>query len=307
MKKGGSSQPGHEASVFHRVPSPIAAPAQHGVGPVHPEEDAGGQKQPGHHRPAARDLDPLLAGVAHHQRSQSEGKRNREAHVAEVKQGRVNHHLRVLQERIQAVAVGGNESSGDEIREQGKRRRGKVQHRQEENLNSGQNGAGVGVELRVLLVPEPQHKAEGPQQPGPQEQRTLLPAPQRGKFVDGRKRAVRVLGDVGDGKIVGENRPDQRKGRRRDGRKAGDSGPARGFGQPLGRAHRGLSGRDQAQCQTACQQIVGGQRQSKKKSKTAKGCHQDSAIVSRMILARERAASAASRRGNSQFIPEFRA
>ena len=59
----------HQAGVFYGIPSPVAAPAEHGVGPVRAEKDTAGKEHPGDHGPAAGDVDPLLAGVAHHQRA----------------------------------------------------------------------------------------------------------------------------------------------------------------------------------------------------------------------------------------------
>ena len=139
----------------------------------------------------------------------------------------MNHHLGILEERIEAVAVGGD-GAGIER----KRRRGEAQDRKEEDLNAGQDRAGVGVELDVGLVAQAQHKAVHAQQPRPEQQRTLLAAPQGGELVSSGEGAVGVLKDVGDGKIVGKDRPDQSKGGRGDGNKAGDSSPARSIGKP---------------------------------------------------------------------------
>ena len=105
------------------------------------EEDAAGEKEPGHHGPAAGDVDPLLAGIAHHQRAQREGERHAEAHIAQVKHRGMDHHLRILQQRIQAEAVGGHCAL-----HQRERRRGKVEQQQEEDLDAGQDGGGVGGE-----------------------------------------------------------------------------------------------------------------------------------------------------------------
>ena len=55
VEKGGAGEPGHEAGVFDGVPAPVAAPAEHGVGPVHAEEDAAGEEEPGDQGPDAGD------------------------------------------------------------------------------------------------------------------------------------------------------------------------------------------------------------------------------------------------------------
>ena len=206
VQKCGSRQPRHEARVLHRVPAPVAAPAQHGIGPVHAEKNAAGQKQPRHHRPDARDPDPLLAGVAHHQRAQRKRKRHREANIPEIKHRRMNHHLRVLQQGIEPVAIGRNGShSGDVTRKQRERRRGKNQHRQKEHLDARQNRSRVGVKLHIRLVRQPQNEAISSQQPRPQQQRAFLAAPERREFVRNRQRAVGVFKDVGNGEIVGKD------------------------------------------------------------------------------------------------------
>ena len=69
------------------------------------EEDAAGQKSPGHHRPTAGNVNPLFSGIAHDQRTQRKSERNGEAHVAQIQHGRVNHHLGILQERVQSIAI----------------------------------------------------------------------------------------------------------------------------------------------------------------------------------------------------------
>ena len=96
-----------------------------------------GQKQPRHHRPAPRNVDPLFARVAHHQRAQRKGKRHREAHIAEVEHRRMHHHLRILQQRIQPGAI-----RRDRPRRDRKRRRAKAQQQQEENLDGRQDRRG---------------------------------------------------------------------------------------------------------------------------------------------------------------------
>ena len=56
--------PSHAMSdPFSTVPSPIAAPAEHRIGPVGAEKDSRRSESPGHHGPAPGDVDPLLAGI----------------------------------------------------------------------------------------------------------------------------------------------------------------------------------------------------------------------------------------------------
>src|ERR1039458_7658071 len=101
MQKRCAGEPGHERGILNRVPSPVTAPSKDSVSPVRAEKDANGEEAPGHHSPAARDLNPFLAGVLHDQRAQREGERNREADVSQVQHGWMDDHLGILQKRIQ--------------------------------------------------------------------------------------------------------------------------------------------------------------------------------------------------------------
>ncbi len=172
VQKGGAGEPGHERGIFHRVPAPVSAPPEHRIGPVRAEEDAAGQEEPGHHGPAAGDVNPLLARVAHHQRAEGKRERHAEAHVSQVKHRRMDHHLRILQQRIQSEAIGRRLAL-----HQRKRRRGKVEQEQEEDLDAGQDGGRVSGEGNVDLMPQAEHKAVGGQQPRPEQQRPFLAGP----------------------------------------------------------------------------------------------------------------------------------
>ena len=111
------------------------------------EENSAGQETPRHHRPAARDADPLLPGIAHDQRSQRERERHGEAYIAQVKHGRMNHHLGILQQRVKPRAVGGKRA-----RHQRERMSGKIQQQQKENLNCGDDGGSISKQPGVRLV-----------------------------------------------------------------------------------------------------------------------------------------------------------
>src|SRR2546429_7887267 len=68
-------------------------------------------EHPGNHRPLARQMDPLLPWVARQQRSESKRKRNRKTRITGIQIRRMNDHLRVLQQRIQSVAVGSRDEA----------------------------------------------------------------------------------------------------------------------------------------------------------------------------------------------------
>ncbi len=106
MQKRRAGDPGQQRSVFDRIPSPISAPTEHCVSPMRAEQNPNALEAPCNHGPAPRDVNPFLTGVSAEKRCQCKSKRNRKSGVAEVEHRRMNHHLRILQQRIQAVAVG---------------------------------------------------------------------------------------------------------------------------------------------------------------------------------------------------------
>ena len=188
------------------------------------EEDAAGQKQPGHHGPAAGNVNPLLARVAHHEGAEGKREGHAKAHVPQIKHGRMDHHLRILQQGIQSEAIGGRLTL-----HQGKRRRGKVEQEQEEDLDAGQDGGSVSGEGDVDLMPQSQDEPVGGQQPRPEQQRPFLAGPQGGELIGSGEGAVGMMKDVGDGEIVGKGGVDQGYGGAGDGKKASDAGAPGGF------------------------------------------------------------------------------
>src|SRR5208337_378920 len=105
MQKRGAGEPGHKRGIFHRVPSPIAAPSEDSVSPVRAEENSDSEEAPSHHGPAAGDVNPFLAGILHDQRAQRKGKGNGEADISQIQHGRMDDHFGILQERIQPAAI----------------------------------------------------------------------------------------------------------------------------------------------------------------------------------------------------------
>ena len=91
-----------------------------------------GEEEPGDHGPAAGDVDPFFAGVPHHQRAEGEGERDREADVAEIEHRRMDDHLGILQERVEAEAVLRERAGGD-----GEGRCGEVEQEKKEDLDAG--------------------------------------------------------------------------------------------------------------------------------------------------------------------------
>ena len=65
------------------VPTPVAAPAEHDVGPHAAKANANAQEQPRNHSEAARALDPFLRRVVHDERRDSVCKRNGKTRIAD--------------------------------------------------------------------------------------------------------------------------------------------------------------------------------------------------------------------------------
>ena len=78
-------------------------------------------------------------------------------------------HLGILQQRIEAVTVGGDLSA-----DQAERVGGEVDQQQEEHLHRSDDGRSVRRQLRIDFVAQPQHQRVARQQPGPEQQRAFL-------------------------------------------------------------------------------------------------------------------------------------
>ena len=96
---------GRSARVLDRIPGPVAAPAELLVRPDHPERQADRQKQPREHRPAAHGAQPRVVEMAGDERRHAERVRNRHPDEARVERRRMNGHVEVLQQRVEAFPV----------------------------------------------------------------------------------------------------------------------------------------------------------------------------------------------------------
>src|SRR5436190_207004 len=56
MEEGSAGEPGHQRGVLHWIPAPVASPTQDRIGPVRAQKNSTSKKAPGHHGPAASDL-----------------------------------------------------------------------------------------------------------------------------------------------------------------------------------------------------------------------------------------------------------
>ena len=106
MQERGRGEPRHQRRVLDRIPRVVAAPPDLDVRPVRAEQLPDAERRPREERPAARGDDPALVGAAGEQRAHAERERHGQPDVAEVEERRVREHVRVLQARVEARALG---------------------------------------------------------------------------------------------------------------------------------------------------------------------------------------------------------
>ena len=228
MEIRGRREPGHDGGVLDRVPGPVAAPAQDLVRPTPAEQVAQRQKEPRGQRPAARRADPLVAQLAGRQRRQGERERHAGADVAQIQRRRMDRHPVVLQERVEVGALAGHKRQALE------RRRDEAQQAEEEDRDGHQRGGDVwhqhGVPAAVLV----QHqRGEQAVDQRPEQQGSLLTAPERGDGVPQRQARAGVGGDVFDVEVARHQRMEQ--GDRGDSHAAAHGiGCAGATGDPVG-------------------------------------------------------------------------
>ena len=213
MDQRGADQPGQEGRVFHRIPEPPAAPAEHVIGPLRTHGDADGQADPGGRGPGPRPARPGRVESAVEQRRDGKGKRHRHAHIAHVEHRRVEHQARVLQHRVQVLAVGRNLG-------QARKRVRCDQHEQQETHGHQTEHAEHTRHHHVgQLAREDRHGHHpGAQHQQPQQQRALVTAPDRGDAVNGRQQRIGMLGHVQHRKVIAVEGPGQAaKGKHRQG------------------------------------------------------------------------------------------
>jgi hypothetical protein len=206
----GAGEPGHERCVLHRIPEPPAAPAQHVVRPGAAQHDADGQARPRGGRPRPRPARPGGVELALDQRGDGECERHREADIAHVEHRRVRHHARVLQQRVQVVAVHGH---GHQALERVRRRQHEQQEADGHQAHDAQHTRDerrrqAGAPLRDRQHPAREHRE-------PQQQRALVAAPDPGDAVGQRQRAVGVAGHVEHREVVAHEAGDQAAERHR--------------------------------------------------------------------------------------------
>ena len=148
----------------------------------------------------------------------------------------MDHHLRILQQRIQAIAVAAHDPlhrAARRGRAQNLKRAGdEIVQREEEKLHADHNDADVRHQFRMLAaIGEQNGKDVNRKQEAPEKQRALLPRPDSRELEKCRQRAVAVLDDVGHGEIVGQEKIGEAAEAQPDEHAYGHAGIARAFDQ----------------------------------------------------------------------------
>ena len=198
------------------------------------EQNSRRLERPGNHGPAPRQVNPFLSGISSEQSGQSKCEWDREARVTRIQSGRMDRHFRILQQRIEAASIGTRrqvqDSSGAVSRHHLKRAGDKIIHRQKENLYARQNHSHIRHQLRVFSpVRKKRREHINGKQETPEQQRTFLARPERGKFIVGRESPVTVGGHVGHRIIVGVEEIPEADGSDPDKHAHREAGIPRGF------------------------------------------------------------------------------
>jgi hypothetical protein len=121
----------------------------------------------------------------------------------------VNDHFRILQQRIEAVAVHAGErlkhAAGVDRGKRLERALNEIVQDKKKRLDAGEHNPYIRHQLAIFVAIGNQHRKHvNRKQEAPEEQRTFLAGPERGDFIEGGKIAIAVRDDVRLGEIIGE-------------------------------------------------------------------------------------------------------
>src|SRR5438093_4523462 len=108
MEERGRGKPRQERGILHRVPRPVATPAELGVSPCSSQDDSDRERAPREEGPAASRREPALVELAGEQRGHRERERDRETYESGVEERGMHEHPGRLKERVQALTIGRN-------------------------------------------------------------------------------------------------------------------------------------------------------------------------------------------------------
>ena len=228
-------QPRQQAGVFHGVPAPIAAPAEHHVGPHGAKADADAQEQPGEQGVTLAAHHPFLGRVVHDERGDGIGERDGQARITHEQGWRMDGHGPMLEQGIHAQHACriGQRAVGVVVLLRRDRERhvalAEQQHAHERRQHQLRHHKGHGIQLaRAFQVADGHHGVEHADKPRPEQQRALAAGPQAGQLEQPAKRAFSVamlLEHVLDGVVAREEAVHQDAaayGKRHRGQDGGD-------------------------------------------------------------------------------------
>jgi len=192
-------QPGHEGSVFHRVPEPPATPTEFVVGPPRPQGDTNAEEGPGHNGPRPRPACPRCIQAPAEQGGDGEGEGHRETHVAHVEHRRVHDQADVLQQWVEVMPV-----HRDLRQDAAERVGGHDQEQQEADADHAHHRQHASQhDLRQLAREHRDGKGPAAEDQRPQQQRPLMGAPHGAELVVPGQGTVGVICHISDGEVVG--------------------------------------------------------------------------------------------------------
>ncbi len=201
MQERGRRQPRQERRVLHRIPSPVAAPAELDVRPPHSEHDADREEEPGDERPSSHDGKPLVVELAGEQRRDGKRERNGRRDVTQIQIGRMERHSRILKLRIHPATVDRREI---EARERIRLDAGR-QHEEDENRRDGPCRPRNELAVFRPTARNGNRPIKGKDQ-RPEEHRSRLPAPERREDIDVRHVRADVARDILEREVARQER-----------------------------------------------------------------------------------------------------
>ena len=196
------TEPRQQRCVLDRVPGPEPAPAEDLVGPPGAEHDADGQARPGEERPAAGLALPGVVQPPGDQGGHRWARKGGETDQPQVEHRGVEEDQRiVLEEHVGPESVRGDPSGhmGEGVC--------RAEHEPEEEGGhhvDGQGGPGHQVVLGPLAEPPDHRGGVPPEDERPEQDRSRQCRPHPGDRVEQRGRPAVVVGDIGEGEVVGD-------------------------------------------------------------------------------------------------------
>ena len=108
MEEGGPGQPGHQRSIFNRIPGPKSSPSEFLIGPLTSKDQACRKDVPRKQSPTTGGENPFVIKFSTNQSPHGKSKWDAETDKPEIETRRMNRHRRMLKKRVQSPAFFGN-------------------------------------------------------------------------------------------------------------------------------------------------------------------------------------------------------